>query len=118
MDLQEDGQWKSITWPLPKGETRDIPSDAIIHSSVIRRMENDPTYRPGNLIVGGGGRGVRKAPADMGIGKWLVQREEGDPVGECYVRAEKPQRMMSEEEREKVLSVAANEPQGVYLGGK
>ena len=24
MDLQPDGSWKSINWPLPKGETRDV----------------------------------------------------------------------------------------------
>lgn len=70
MDLQEDGTWKAIVWPLPKGETRDIPANAVIHSSVIKRMIADPKYRPGNLIVGGGGRGVRHAPKDMGIGKW------------------------------------------------
>jgi hypothetical protein len=70
MDLQEDGTWKAIIWPLPKGETRDIPANAVVHSSVIKRMLADPTYRPGNLICGGGGRGVRQAPKDMGIGKW------------------------------------------------
>lgn len=41
MDLQEDGSWKAIIWPLPKGETRDIPADALIHGSVIKRMEAD-----------------------------------------------------------------------------
>lgn len=72
MDLQEDGTWKAIIWPLPKGETRDIPANAVVHSSVIKRMLADPKYRPGNLIVGGGGRGVRHAPEGMGIGKWCV----------------------------------------------
>ncbi|KAF2740474.1 hypothetical protein EJ04DRAFT_600775 [Polyplosphaeria fusca] len=115
MDLQENGQWKSITWPLPKGETRDIPETAVIHTSVIRRMENDPTYRPGNLIVGGGGRGVRTAPREMGTGKWLIHREEGDPVGECYIRAEKPERMNTAEQ-EKPLAMAPNGPQGIFLG--
>ncbi|KAF2200008.1 hypothetical protein GQ43DRAFT_473118 [Delitschia confertaspora ATCC 74209] len=92
MDLQEDGSWVSIAWPLPKGETRDIPENATIHSSVIRRMEADPEYRPGNLIVGGGGRGVRKAPKEMGMGNWIVKAEPGDPLGEVVVRAEKPVR--------------------------
>ncbi|KAL5117192.1 hypothetical protein ACEQ8H_004880 [Pleosporales sp. CAS-2024a] len=92
MDLQEDGTWKAITWPLPKGETRDIPADAVIHSSVIKRMLADPSYRPGNLIVGGGGRGVRHAPNEMGIGKWVVIREHGHPVGECFVRKDPPTR--------------------------
>jgi hypothetical protein len=90
MDLQSDGSWKSITWPLPKGEVRDIPDDVVVHCSALRRMEDNPDYRPGNLICGGGGRGVRRAPKELGMGKWKIHREEGDPVGECYVRAVKP----------------------------
>lgn len=49
-------------------------------------MEADPTYRPGNLIVGGGGRGVRFAPKAYGTGKWKLLREAGDPIGEVWVR--------------------------------
>ena len=49
-------------------------------------MEADERYRPGNLIVGGGGRGVRLAPKELGIGKWDVLKNEGDPVGEVFVR--------------------------------
>lgn len=117
MDLQEDGTWKSITWPLPKGEVRDIPANAVIHSSVMRRMQADPEYRPGNLIVGGGGRGVRRAPKEMGMGEWVVHIEEGDPVGECYVRAKKPERMKSEV-RAKPMAIAPNGPQGMFLSGR
>lgn len=87
MDLRPDGSWISISWPLPKGEVRDIPDDACIHTSALRRMTVNPDYRPGNLIIGGGGRGVRKAKAEYGIGQWDVLREEGDPVGEVWVRA-------------------------------
>jgi hypothetical protein len=97
MDLQEDGTWKAIRWPLPKGETRDIPANAVIHCSVIKRMLADPTYRPGNLIVGGGGRGCRQAPESMGMGKWVVACEEGHHVGECFVRKEPPERRKTEE---------------------
>lgn len=86
MDLQPDGSWKAITFPLPMGETRDMPEDAKIHHSAIRRMEADENYRPGNLIVGGGGRGVRKAPKELGIGEWVVHKNKGDPVGEVLVR--------------------------------
>ncbi|ETI23807.1 hypothetical protein G647_05613 [Cladophialophora carrionii CBS 160.54] len=85
MDLQ-DGKWKAIRWPLPMGETRDIPDDAQIHISVIRRMQANPHYRPGNLIVGGGGRGVRKAPEKYGIGEWLPHRDEGDIIRHTVVR--------------------------------
>lgn len=86
MDLQPDGSWKAITFPLPMGEVRDMPEDAKIHHSAIRRMEVDENYRPGNLIVGGGGRGVRKAPKELGIGQWVVHKNKGDPVGEMLVR--------------------------------
>ncbi|OCK75851.1 hypothetical protein K432DRAFT_429139 [Lepidopterella palustris CBS 459.81] len=96
MDLQADGSWKSIAWPLPKGEVRDVPDDAVIHNSVLRRMEADASYRPGNLIVGGGGRGVRQAPLEMGMGKWKVHREKGDPVGEVVIRAQPPERKKTE----------------------
>lgn len=86
MDLQPDGSWKPIIWPLPCGEVRDIPDTVRIHNSVIRRMKADPKYRPGNLIVGGGGRGVRRAPKSAGIGEWEVLREEGSLVGEVFVK--------------------------------
>lgn len=87
MDLQADGSWKSIRWPLPKGEVRDVPDDVVVHNSVIKRMKADERYRPGNLILGGGGRGTKVAPREAGIGEWRVCREEGDPIGEVYVRA-------------------------------
>lgn len=93
MDLQGDGTWKPINWPLPRGEVRDIPSNARIHGSVIRRMKLDRTYRPGNLIVGGGGRGVRVAPDEYGVGEWICVQEEGDPIGEIWVRNGDPVKM-------------------------
>jgi hypothetical protein len=46
-----------------------MPDEAKVHHSAIKRMEADPNYRPGNLILGGGGRGVKKAPAHAGIGE-------------------------------------------------
>ncbi|KAK7937987.1 uncharacterized protein PG986_014855 [Apiospora aurea] len=86
MDLQSDGSWKPIRWPLPCGEVRDIPHTARVHGSVIRRMKLDPKYRPGNLIVGGGGRGMRRAPESYGMGEWECVAEEGDPIGEVWVK--------------------------------
>ncbi|KAF2669630.1 hypothetical protein BT63DRAFT_479423 [Microthyrium microscopicum] len=90
MDLQDDGSWKPIVWPLPKGEVRDIPDDVVVHNSVIKRMRYDEKCRPGNLILGGGGRGIRIAPKEFGTGEWKVLREEGDFVGEVWVRVGKP----------------------------
>ncbi|CAK3893588.1 Hypothetical predicted protein [Lecanosticta acicola] len=86
MDLQQDGSWRAISWPLPRGEVRDMSNDCKIHHSVVKRMQADPNYRPGNLIVGGGGRGVRVAPKHYGMGSWKVVHEPGDVVGEAYVR--------------------------------
>ena len=86
MDLRPDGSWKPIRWPLPAGETRDMPQDAKIHCSAIKRMQEDKNYRPGNLIVGGGGRGMKVAPKEMGMGHWKIVSNEGDPVREAYVR--------------------------------
>jgi len=85
MDLQPDGSWKPIAWPLPRGETRDMPDNALVHSSVIHRMQHDSSYRPGNLIFGGGGRVVRKAPKEAGIGHWRVA-VGSDPLTEAVVR--------------------------------
>lgn len=59
-----------------------MPSNAKVHHSAIKRMEHDPKYRPGNLILGGGGRGRKTAPKEAGIGTWEVVAEEGDIVGE------------------------------------
>ncbi|CAK7210114.1 hypothetical protein SBRCBS47491_000661 [Sporothrix bragantina] len=86
MDLQSDGSWKPIRWPLPCGETRDVPDNVYVHGSVLRRMRQDPSYRPGNLIVGGGGRGCRVAPAHYGMGEWECVAEEGDPIGELWMK--------------------------------
>ncbi|PHH85383.1 hypothetical protein CDD83_480 [Cordyceps sp. RAO-2017] len=90
MDLQQDGSWKPIRWPLPRGEVRDIPPNVRVHGSVIRRLKADESYRPGNLIIGGGGRGVRRAPREYGIGDWVCVAEPGDPIGEIWTRKKRP----------------------------
>lgn len=50
-------------------------------------MEHDPSYRPGNLIVGGGGRGYIKAPKEYGTGVWEIIMEPGDAIGEVHRKA-------------------------------
>nr|POE59034.1 hypothetical protein CFP56_24304 [Quercus suber] len=89
MDLKPGGDWAPISWPLPRGEVRDMPHNAIIHGSAIRRMEADKSYRPGNLIIGGGGRGVRRAPESAGIGHWQPCHEEGHRIGGAVRRVPK-----------------------------
>ena len=99
MDMRKDGTWRAIRWPLPRGEPRDIPDDAKIHNSAIKRLEARKHYRPGNLIVGGGGRRRRIAPRRYGIGAWRVKSHEGDVVRETYVR--RNEREMEEEDMER-----------------
>jgi uncharacterized protein (DUF2235 family) len=89
MDLQEDGSWKPVMWPLPRGEVRDMPDDAKVHVSAIRRLHVNGNYRPGNLIIGGGGRGKLKASKDEGTGEWVVDGNKGCPLQETYVRKPK-----------------------------
>ncbi|KAJ5291874.1 hypothetical protein N7478_001125 [Penicillium angulare] len=86
MDLQTDGSWEPIRWPLPRGETRDIPDDAQIHVCAIHRMQIDPNYRPGNLIIRGGGRGVKRADEKYIIGEWEICKHDDDPVRQTYIR--------------------------------
>jgi hypothetical protein len=69
---------------------RDIPKGSKVHVSAIRRMMSDPSYRPGNLIEGGGGRGKRRVPPERGIGEWNVAGHAGSPVRETYRRKEAP----------------------------
>jgi hypothetical protein len=73
-----------------------MPDEAKIHNSALKRMEADPNYRPGNLIVGGGGVGMRKAPKDAGTGEWELIAGEGDLVGECFMRKKKTMSVITE----------------------
>lgn len=44
-----------------------------------------------NLIVGGGGRGVRKAPEKYSMGEWVPHSDDGDPVRGTFVRKYSPE---------------------------
>ncbi|KAL4894280.1 hypothetical protein BDV59DRAFT_192618 [Aspergillus ambiguus] len=82
MGLQNDGSWRPIRWPLPLGERRDLPKEAKIHGSVIRRMKANPKYRPENLLRDG--KGKNKRPLEHVIGAWEVHAHRGCPVREIY----------------------------------
>jgi hypothetical protein len=43
-------------------------------------------YRPGNLLIGGGGRGVRVAPEGTAEVEWVVIRDKGNLVGEVLMK--------------------------------
>ncbi|KAL0943399.1 sporulation associated protein [Colletotrichum truncatum] len=44
----EDSGWENVRFPLNKGATRDIPRDAVLHESLLWRLQNDKNYCPGN----------------------------------------------------------------------
>jgi hypothetical protein len=44
------GFWKYVTFPLNKGQTRDIPPGAHFHHSLLERMKNPKDYRPTNEV--------------------------------------------------------------------
>jgi uncharacterized protein (DUF2235 family) len=91
MDLQKDGTWEPIRWKLPRGEVRDMPDGVLVHASAIHRLQDRKDYRPGNLIIGGGGRGRRVADEKHGIGEWELvhDSERRDMFDDVYVRKTK-----------------------------
>jgi hypothetical protein len=42
-------EWKIIPWGLPRHRT--IPANAVLSNTVQIRIEQDPTYRPENLLA-------------------------------------------------------------------
>ncbi|KAK3395059.1 hypothetical protein B0H63DRAFT_408362 [Podospora didyma] len=44
----EGDTWRNVRFPLNKGNTRDIPPDAVLHESLLWRLLNIPSYRPTN----------------------------------------------------------------------
>lgn len=69
-----------------KTSLESVHSPKTFHNSTYRRDADLEYRRPGNLIIGGGGRGVRKAPKELGIGEWEILKGEDDPIGKVYVR--------------------------------
>jgi hypothetical protein len=47
-ELTGKGKWVHVRFPLNGGAPRDIPRDAKLHTSLIWRLQNDPSYSPGN----------------------------------------------------------------------
>ncbi|KAJ5919357.1 hypothetical protein N7466_010300 [Penicillium verhagenii] len=88
MLLQKDQSWRPIRWPLPLGETRDIPEDAKIHVSALRRLRVNSTYQPKNLVRGGRGRQRKEKHSDVDqkAEEWEVHAHRGCPVRESYRR--------------------------------
>jgi len=93
-----------VRFPLNGGAARDIPRDAKLHTSVLWRLQNDPSYCPGNNH---GGRShpclkhkgviatLRKAQETMSSadskGHLTIQSVESDPDHELYEFVEEKQ---------------------------
>lgn len=77
-------------------------------------MENNPNYRPGNLICGGGGRGYITAPKEAGIGEWVIAGEEGDIVGERVTMVRKPK---GEKDKDKEKEKENEKSNGAHKSG-
>ncbi|KYK62026.1 hypothetical protein DCS_03171 [Drechmeria coniospora] len=65
-------RWVNIRFPLNKGSTRDIPPDAVLHESLLWRLQNNPNYGPLN------NHGDLQAPCLKHNG--VVARVEAEPV--------------------------------------
>jgi hypothetical protein len=44
----EPYKWTYTMWPFNMGGARDIPEGALLHDSLLKRLKNDPDYRPTN----------------------------------------------------------------------
>lgn len=49
------------------------------------------------------------------MGQWVAMQEEGDVVGELFVRKEKPIRKKTGDQA-RSLAIAPNGPQGMFMG--
>ncbi|KKK20793.1 hypothetical protein ARAM_003826 [Aspergillus rambellii] len=68
------------TW----GTRRPLPPGAKIHASVLRRLRNDPKYRPYNLGLGNRPKEIDASDEERDIGKW--QHIEHAGFCDYYVR--------------------------------
>lgn len=63
MDLSpDDGSWRPVRWPLPRGEVRDMPWDAKVHGSVIRRLRAEEELIAAQAVNGTGQWGGNPSP--------------------------------------------------------
>ncbi|KAJ5766306.1 uncharacterized protein N7511_003922 [Penicillium nucicola] len=89
MHLQKDQSWRPIRWPLPLGEARDIPEDATIHVSALRRLKSNSKYQPRNLKRGEktAKRNEKGSALADETKEWEVHAHRDCPVRESYRRS-------------------------------
>lgn len=81
----EENKWRNVRFPLNKGNARDIPPDAVLHHSVVWRLNNDPNYHPRNNHGG-------RLPPCLKDGKWIAQFE---PLAEMKVTVEEDHQLFT-----------------------
>ncbi len=74
-------EWQYKTFPLNKGDSRDIPEGALFHHSVVERMQRFHTYRPENqLTVGKEGLNLNKVLLGSANGNTIGNAQREYPV--------------------------------------
>ncbi|OJJ36044.1 hypothetical protein ASPWEDRAFT_172832 [Aspergillus wentii DTO 134E9] len=86
MELQSDASWKLTRWPPSLGGMRDIPPDAQVHITAIRRMMDFTDYKPCNLFAGSGRRYGKDIISSDEKGAWRLYKHQGDPVRQTFIR--------------------------------
>lgn len=81
--VQPDGSVIMSRWHR-SGQRRPLPERALIHGSVVRKLRQDPDYRPFNLGLGLKPDMREYKEEDRDIGKWEQVRSDG--VREYWVR--------------------------------
>lgn len=95
MEMRPAGSWEPVRYPLPRGKTRSVPANAIVHASTIRRMETVSNYRPTNLIEPANGKAATDLRPGSKIGEWEVHSHQGSIVRETYCHKKTPQQGIS-----------------------
>lgn len=83
--VQPDGSVITSRWHR-RGQRRPLPARALIHGSVVRKLRQDPDYRPYNLGLGLKPDMRDYKEEDRDIGKWEQVRSDG--VREYWLRVE------------------------------
>lgn len=68
--------WVDVLYPPNRGNARDIPSDAVLHESVLWRLKHDKSYLPKNNHGEGDAPCLRNLEDTTKIEKMTVAREK------------------------------------------
>ena len=69
--------WVDVLYPPNRGNARDIPRDAVLHESVLWRLEHDKSYLPKNNHGLGEAPCLRNLEDRTKLEKMTVAQEKG-----------------------------------------